>query len=151
MILQQMTAGLSNRYRVRWRFSQGMVVLGLLALVLSFTLLPRSSLPDFMRGFYAGGGAGLTIVGVFSLLKLRALRKDPEKLRAFEIRTTDEREIELSRMAAQRTFWGMYFVLAAALFISLPFSVTVCVTIFAVFWVMFLLYFVSAALLRRKM
>lgn len=115
--------------RFRLRLFVFMVALGVVLIVLSLTVLGESDLPDFAKGFYLGAGSGMTLAGLFFVIRTARLLKNPEAARREEISETDERERAIVSEAMKAVFWVFYVVLIAGIFIALPLNRTVFYTL----------------------
>ena len=103
----------------------GMLCVGLIGIACYFLLVPGSSLPDFVQGFYLGGGSGITVAALVLLLRVRQLLKDPDARRKARIRETDEREVQITNTALRTAGFVTFFVCAGALFVVLPINESV--------------------------
>ena len=87
MLINKLT--LSEDYaaalKLRCRILSAMLGVGLIGVLCSFLLLPGSDLPDFVQGFYLGGGSGLSAASLILLLRVRRLLKDPDARRRARI------------------------------------------------------------------
>jgi hypothetical protein len=141
MLINKWTAGedyVAALKRRRWLLS-GMLCVGIIGIVCYFLLIPGSGLPEFMKGFYLGGGSGITAAALGLLLRVQRLLKDPDARRKARIRETDEREVQISNTALRTAGFVTFYACAGALFVVLPINETV-------FWVLtglMALYFVT--------
>ena len=116
-----------------------MAAAGLLTLALSLAGTASGLLEeDFLSGFYAGIGGGLLAGGLYAFINTRRTLKNPARLRAAEVKETDERNREVSLRALSATAWILLVVLYVVLLVSVFFNRTIFWTVFclgAVFFV----------------
>lgn len=128
----------------RTRLLQALAALGVIGLVCYATLIPNSSLPDFVRGLYAGVSSGTIFAAVIGLVRVRWLKKHPEAWKKAAIQNNDEREQAVTAKALQTAALATFFLSIAAMLIVAPFSL-------AAFWALwgemicFALLFIIAA------
>ena len=104
---------------------------GLLTLALSLALTALDVLDGgFLSGFYSGIGGGLLAAGISGAVSIGRLLKDPERLRAAEVKETDERNQAVALRALSATAWLLLAVLYVVLMVSVFFSQTVFWTVF---------------------
>lgn len=92
----------------------------------------------FLSGFYAGLGGGALAAGLYNLIDTRRMLKNPARLRAAEIKETDERNQAVALHALSATAWILMAALYVVLLVSVFFSRVVFWTVFglgAVFFV----------------
>lgn len=119
MLLNRCTSGddYGRVLRTRRRIGLALAALGLLGLVVSVTLLPKSPLSDMARAFYRGGSFGILISSWGIVLRSQLLLRRPEKWRSARIRERDERGQYLVSQAAQFAGVALIFLLAGAAFL----------------------------------
>ncbi|SCJ51828.1 Uncharacterised protein [uncultured Flavonifractor sp.] len=155
MILRLFSAGhgdyLAVLRRRCWLFIL-CIVLGLAAacagFVLAFLDVP---LPDMAMGFYGGFGTGIAICGVAGLIGTRRTMKDPKKLRASEIKETDERCHEVTRRAVAFTSLVLIVLLYVAMMVSIVVNFAVFLTLIATAGVFFAVFLASTAYYNHKL
>lgn len=84
----------------------------------------------FLSGFYSGLGGGALAAGLYNLMDARRMLRDPARLRAAEVKETDERNREVSLRALSATAWILLVVFYAVLLVSVFFSRVVFWTVF---------------------
>lgn len=77
------------------------LVAGVLCFPVSF-FAPGS---DHTRGFFAGAGTGLVLVGIVQAIRLWRLCRDPEKLREYEVSRNEERTQFITDKAVKMVFF----------------------------------------------
>ncbi len=151
LIKQLLTGGGDYEKSLRQRrwVAAGMLAVGLVGFVCFFLLVPDSSLPDFVRGFYMGAASGLSAAGLALLVRTQYLMTHPQARREARIRETDEREMQIARTSAQLAGTVTFFASAAALFVVLPLSMAAFKALTAAILLYFLT-FVAANLWLSK-
>lgn len=155
MILRLFSAGhgdyLAVLRRRCWLFIL-CIVLGLAAACADFVLFYMEvPLPDMAMGFYGGFGTGIAICGVAGLIGTRRTMKDPKKLRASEIKETDERGYEVTRRALSFTSLVLIVLLYVAMMVSIAVNFAVFLTLIATAAVFFAVFLASTAYYNHKL
>lgn len=155
MILRLFSAGhgdyLAVLRRRCWLFIL-CIVLGLAAACAGFVLFYMEvPLPDMAMGFYGGFGTGIAICGVAGLTGTRRTMKDPKKLRASEIKETDERGYEVTRRALSFTSLVLIVLLYVAMMVSIAVNFAVFLTLIATAAVFFAVFLASTAYYNHKL
>lgn len=129
----------------------GLLTIGMVGIVCYFVLVPGSGLPDFARGFYIGGAAGITAGAMILLGRCTYLLKNPEARQRAKIKDTDERSQAILHKSFEAAGTVTFFTSAAALFVVLPFSVDAFRALLGAM-ILFALTFVAAnRILERRM
>lgn len=114
-------------------------ICGLLTLILLevfdvFSL--EQQVNSYADGLMFGLSGGMIGGGFATFWSARQRLKDPEKMRVFMIKSTDERVIAISRTAAQMTLWTsialLYIVLIICAFIEPRISIALTVSACAI-------------------
>lgn len=92
------------------------LAVGLVGLACWFLVVPGSGLDDHARGFYLGAATGVTAGAVILLARTAWLLTHPAARKKAQIEDTDEREVHLTRTAAQFAGLFTFFVTACCLF-----------------------------------
>ena len=155
MILRLFSAGHGDYMAVLrrrcWLFGL-CIVLGLAAACVGFVLVSIGApLPDMAMGFYSGFGTGVAICGVAGLAGTRRTMKDPKKLRASEIKETDERRHEVTRRAVSLTALVLIVLIYVAMMVSIAVNFTVFLTLIAAAAVFFAVFLSSVAYYSHKL
>lgn len=155
MILRLFSAGHGDYLAVlrrRCRLFVLCIVLGLAAACAGFVLDALDvPLPGMAIGFYAGFGTGIAVCGVAGLAGTRRTMKDPRKLRASEIRETDERGHEVTRRAIAFTALVLIVLLYVAMLVSIAVNFAVFLTLIATAAVFFAVFLASTAYYNHKL
>ncbi|SEH45537.1 hypothetical protein SAMN02910265_00734 [Ruminococcus flavefaciens] len=86
--------------------------------------------PDFSRGMIAGVYFGIIVVAAFLMIKYLILLRNEDKLKAEYIKTTDERNIEISKATMRTSSVISLVATGLAVLITGFFSKTVSITLF---------------------
>lgn len=126
-----------------------LLIFGGLTLVVAGTLVPRSALPEQVRTFYmalvmGGIGAGAGLVGAALWLAYH-----PAQAKAAYVADHDERERAIWTQASKWAFWALDYGLLLAMAVAAPLSMTVLLTLLAVFGAVNLCFLVSLLLARK--
>lgn len=155
MILRLFSAGHGNYPEVlrrRCRLFILCIVLGLAAACTGFVLdFLDVSLPSRAVGFYAGFGTGIAVCGVAGLTGTRRTMKDPKKLRASEIKETDERGREVTRRAITFTALVLIVLIYVAMMVSIAVNFAVFLTLIATAAVFFTVFLAATAYYNHKL
>ena len=155
MLLRLFSAGhgdyLAVLRRRCWLFGL-CIVLGLAAACAGFVLAAVGApLPDRAMGFYAGFGTGVAICGVAGLSGTRRTMKDPKRLRASEIKETDERGHEVTRRAISLTALVLIVLIYIAMMVSIAVNFAVFLTLIATAAVFFAVFLSSVAYYNHRL
>ena len=102
--------------RLRLWLGAAFLLVGLVGFACWFLVVPGSSLDDHARGFYLGAATGVTLGAVILLARTGWLLTHPTARKKAQIEDTDERELHITRTAAQFAGLFTFFVTAALLF-----------------------------------
>lgn len=129
-----------------------LILLGLATLAASI-ILGRLGLleQDFPRGFYAGVGTGVAGFSVVGLCSTRRLMRDKARMRAEEIKETDERVREVALRAASATALLLIIAVYVALMVAVVVNRTVFFTLLAVVAVFFTVFLSCRAFYDKKL
>ena len=86
--------------------------------------------PDYSRGMIAGIYMGMIVVAVFLMIKYLILLRNEDKLKAEYIKSTDERNIEISKETMRTSSVISLGATALAILITGFFSRTASLTLF---------------------
>ena len=155
MLLRLFSAGHGDYLAVlrrRCRLFGLCIVLGLAAACAGFVLAAVGApLPDRAMGFYAGFGTGVAVCGVAGLSGTRRTMKDPKRLRASEIKETDERGHEVTRRAISLTALVLIVLIYVAMMVSIAVNFAVFLTLIATAAVFFAVFLASTAYYNHKL
>lgn len=141
--------GKSLKQRRLWAI--GMLIIGLVGFVCYFLLVPDSNLPDYAQGFYLGAASGITTGALFLMVRTQYLITHPQAQRKAKIKETDEREMQITRSAAQIAGGLTVFAAAIASFIVLPLSQEACFALTSVIAFYILCALLSGLWLSKKL
>lgn len=155
MLLRLFSAGYGDYMAVLrrrcWLFGL-CIVLGLAAACAGFVMAAAGApLPERAMGFYAGFGTGVAACGAVGLIGTRRTMKDPKRLRASEIKETDERGHEVTRRAVALTSLVLIVLIYVAMMVSIAVNFTVFLTLIAAAAVFFVVFLSSMAYYNRKL
>ena len=102
--------------RRRLWLGAALLAVGLVGFTCWFLVVPGSGLDDHARGFYLGAATGITAGAVILLARTAWLLTHPAARKKARIEDTDERELHLTRTAAQFAGLFTFFVTACCLF-----------------------------------
>lgn len=129
-----------------------LAVLGACTLGASFVLAWLDApLPSFVLGFYGGVGLGMAGSCILGFIGTRRLLKDEKKLRAEEIKETDERGKEVTLRAASATALILIILAYVALMITVAVNRTVFFTLMAAIAAFFVVFFSAMAYYNKKL
>ena len=134
LVKQLLTDGRDYEKSLRLRrwVAIALLAVGLVGIVCYVLLIPNSSLPDFVHGFYLGAAWGIFFGALVLLIRTQYLLNHPQAQRKAKIKETDEREMHIARTAAQFAGVLTFFASAAALFVVLPLSMAAFQALMAV-------------------
>lgn len=95
-------------------------------LVLKFLTKDTS---DFSQGLAMGVWIGLEIVAVVNVTRMSAALKDEKKLKEMYIRETDERNLEIQRLTAQKSYTISTTGIAVAAIVAGFFDFRICIAL----------------------
>lgn len=128
-----------------------LIVLGLGTLAASFVLAWLDvALPSFAWGFYGGVGTGVAGFSIVGLVGTRRLMRDEKKMRAEEIKETDERAKEVTLRAASATVLVLIVLTYVALMVAVVVNQTVFFTLMAAAAVFFVVFLSATAYYKKK-
>ena len=106
------------------------------------------SLPHILSGF----GAGIMAVGVVFIFRKRAIERNPEKAKEYEINEKDERNIQINEKASYVAWYVTLFTLAA---LSLAFlimdNMTACLLSLGVLFAHKISLLICVGVFRKKL
>ena len=108
--------------RLRRAAAAGLLLVGCVAMISYFLLVPESDLPPFAQGFYLGAGSGILLGALILLIRAQYLIRRPEARKRAQVQEEDEREKTIVNQSFQVAGVVCFFLSAAALFVVLPFS-----------------------------
>ena len=109
------------------------------------------ALPSFVLGFYGGVGLGVAGFSVMGLIVTRRLLRDEKKMRAEEIKETDERGREVTLRAASATVLILMVLAYVALMIAVAVSQAVFFTLLAAIAAFFVVFLSATAYYNKKL
>ena len=134
----------------RWA-AIGLLVIGLVGFACWFFLVPDSHLSDHAQGFYLGAATGITAGALFLLIRTQYLMTHPQAQRKAKIKETDERELHITRSAAQIAGGLTLFMVVLSLFIVLPLSMEAYYALIGVVLFYTAIFFLSSLWLSKKL
>ena len=134
----------------RWA-ALALLAMGLVGFLCWFFLVPDSHLSEHARGFYLGAASGITAGSLLLLIRTQYLITHPQAQRKTKIKETDERELHITRSAAQIAGGLTIFGAALSLFVVLPLSREAYYALLGVILLYTALFFLSALWLSRKL
>lgn len=138
--------------RRRCRLLALCVVLGAATAAAGFALDALGApLPDMALGFYAGTGTGIALFGAAGLLAARRALRSEKKLRAAEIKETDERSREVVRRAASAATLFLVLLTYVAMLVAIAVDRTVFFTLITVVMVFAGVFLCCLAYYGRKL
>ncbi len=156
MLIKLFTVSKKDDYRQvlkrRQTIALAAVALGLVTMVtppILLFLLPNLS--DHAMGYYSGGGAAIISMGLFAFFSTRRTLRDEKRLRAEQIKETDERTQEVKRRAASLTILLSLLGLYLGLLVAVLMNPTVYLTLLGVFAVFLVLFLGSLAYYGKKL
>lgn len=141
----------SRSLRRRRLAAGALLAVGLLGLVCYFALVAGSSMDDYAQGFYLGAACGITAGAVILLLRTQYLLTHPAAQRRAQVKETDERERQITSLAAQFAGFFTLFAAAATLFVVTPISRAAVLALLCMMAVFCLSFLAAAAYLSKKM
>jgi hypothetical protein len=126
------------------------------AISLAFGIINAIDLPEsehdlnMLMGMFTGVGAALIAIGVIRLVRLRLV--SPEKLKQGRIEQTDERNVQILRIAYTYACVAstVLFAVMAFLFVYLGYRTPAFISIGALY-IQILVFFIASAYYRKKM
>ena len=141
--------GKSLRQR-RWA-AIALLCIGLVGFVCYFLLVPDSHLFEHAQGFYLGAATGITAGALVLLIRAQYLITHPQAQRKAKIKETDERELHITRSAAQIAGGITIFGVCLSLFIVLPLSMEAYYALIGVALFYAAVFFLSSRWLSKKL
>ena len=155
MLIKLFSAGHGDYRRVlkrRCALFGFLIFLGACTLGASFVLmLLEVAVPSFVLGLYGGVGLGVAGFSVVGLVGTRKLMKDEKKMRAEEIKETDERGREVSLRAASITALILIILAYVALMVAVAVNQTVFFTLLAAIAAFFVVFLSATAYYNKKL
>ena len=154
MLIKQLLTGggdYSKSLRQRRWAAIGMLIIGLVGFACWFFLVPDSHLSDHAQGFYLGAATGITAGALGLLIRTQYLMTHPQAQRKAKIRETDERELHITRSAAQMAGGLTLFMVVLSLFIVLPLSMEAYYALIGVVFFYTAVFFLSSLWLSKKL
>ena len=134
----------------RWA-ALALLAMGLVGFLCWFFLVPDSHLSEHARGFYLGAASGITAGSLLLLIRTQYLITHPQAQRRAKIKETDERELHITRSAAQIAGGLTVFGVALSLFIVLPLSMEAYYALVGVIFFYTAVFFLSSLWLSKKL
>ncbi len=134
----------------RWA-AVALLAIGLVGFVCYFLLVPDSHLSEHAQGFYLGGASGITAGALVLLVRTQYLMTHPQAQRKAKIKETDERELHITRSAAQIAGALTIFGVVLSLFIVLPLSMEAYYALAGVVFFYTAVFFLSSLWLSKKL
>lgn len=134
----------------RWA-AVGMLIIGLVGFACWFFLVPDSHLSDHAQSFYMGAASGITAGALVLLVRTQYLMTHPQAQRRAKIKETDERELHITRSAAQIAGGLTIFGVVLSLFIVLPLSMEAYYALIGVVFFYTAVFFLSSLWLSKKL
>ena len=154
MLMKQLLTGSGDYskslHQRRWA-AIGMLIIGLVGFTCWFFLVPNSHLSDHAQGFYLGAASGITAGALALLIRTQYLMTHPKAQRKAKIKETDEREMHITRSAAQIAGGLTIFGVVLSLFIVLPLSMEAYYALTGVVFFYAAVFFLSSLWLSRKL
>ncbi|MCI8422953.1 MAG: hypothetical protein HFF50_05415 [Lawsonibacter sp.] len=154
MLIKQLFTGGGDYQRAlrqrRWT-AAAMAVAGLTGLACYFLLVPSSGLGDYARGFYLGAAGGCTWGALILLVRTQYLITHPQAQRKAQIKERDERELQITRTAAQMAGGITVFGAVLGLFVVLPLNMAAFYALFAVVVFYAAIFVLSSLWLSRRL
>ena len=154
MLMKQLLTGsgdYSKSLRQRRWAAIGLLMIGLVGFVCYFLLVPDSHLSDHAQGFYLGAASGITAGALALLIRTQYLMTHPKAQRKAKIKETDEREMHITRSAAQIAGGLTIFGVVLSLFIVLPLSMEAYYALTGVILCYAAIFFLSSLWLSKKL
>ena len=137
--------------RRRWA-ALGLLAVGITGLACYALLIHDSQvLSDYARGFYLGAASGITAGALALLIRTQYLMTHPKAQRKAKIKETDEREMHITRSAAQIAGGLTIFGVVLSLFIVLPLSMEAYYALTGVVFFYTAVFFLSSLWLSKKL
>lgn len=111
----------------------------------------QSSQFDFASGFLLGGGGSMALVGVFLLLQILLLLRNPQKLQQFQIDENDERRQTIMEKTCKWTFVILALGITLASLIFAMVNFTVLITLICCLWTAAILFAIIYFFMSRRM
>lgn len=134
----------------RWA-ALALLAVGLVGIACYFLLVPDSSLSDYAQGFYLGAASGITAGALVLLVRTQYLITHPQARQKAKIKETDERQLHITRSAAQIAGGLTVFGTALSLFVVLPLDLGAFRALFGVMMLYTLCFAVSSAWLSKRL
>lgn len=154
MLVKQLLTGGGDYSRSlkqrRWA-ALALLAVGLVGFACYFLLVPDSGLSDYAQGFYLGAATGITAGSLVLLIRTQYLLTHPQAQRKAKIEETDERQLHITRTAAQFAGVLTFFASAAALFVVLPLSMAAFQALMAVMVLYAASFYLSNLWLSKKL
>ena len=154
MLIKAMLTGsgdYSRSLRQRRWAAIGLLCIGLVGFACWFFLVPDSPLSDHAQGFYLGAASGITAGALVLLVRTQYLIAHPQAQRKAKIRETDERQLHITRSAAQFAGGITVFGVALSLFIVLPLSMEAYYALIGVIFFYTAVFLLSSLWLSKKL
>lgn len=127
----------------------GLVTLVLLEVLQVFSV--EQTISAYANGFLFGISGGMIGAGVSNAVSAWQRLHDPEKMRQFEIKCRDERNLAIQNAAAKMTFFSALVILYLCIIVSAFFQPTLSMVFSLVAVGLFALYFIFIGIFSRKM
>lgn len=138
---------ISFRKRIQLRLAAGIIIMlcGIAIFVFSMIMGHNIGLHSFNHGFYAGFGGGFFGAGIATALQCLHFLRDEQRLKAQELKETDERNIFVAARAAQAAFYVVLTLVLVATLVTglIPAAQVIFTTLLAVLLLMFVAWLIT--------
>lgn len=125
------------RKKLQIRMTSGAILTVIGGLAFAFALYFQDDvtlqLGDHLYNFYLGAGSGVFFAGIFLIIRLIAILKNPDWMRKQEIKESDERNIYIGQKTWALSGFIFFLLLYIGMMVAGFFSETVMKTLMVVF------------------